>query len=1236
MARVRYLGVFSSMQAVWEQYPSGGVAGDWLKIGQDEYDWDENRRQWGDGSGGVSPSRRTDTFPGDVEIYHDLTVAGNINARQIRDAESAISQINTGLANRYTKQETYSKQEVNNLVSTPHQNYYTVAATSETTSVSSLLPSTGSADTIYRVGNWDGTQYDITVYTEYSWNGSAYVKLNTKTQVGEVFDITAYTGESYADLAAALGTNGVNVPVGVRHNGMEVSFKDSDGVYHQCRYMKEYANTTAGNTAFVNPANWQGVDDEPVAGSQNLVKSGGVEASFNTKLPYLTINRSNGRVLDSSYYYYAINIKQGRTYRIEKTSNYTRPTALNILFRKNFSNVGETVVTLYAADRSLIFVADSDYSYITLYNIGAGDVELYVYDVTERLFSLINSSTKFLTNQKVNEIGIDDVPTQDSSNLVKSGGVYAANTGLSNAISNVEQQITDVTLVSGQSTISATGSGNINLIPVTNIQVSSKVSKVRLNINGFNEYFTTFIYYVNYIAHSVEGSVDIPIDIDAEGLQTFRVVILRNSVTQAGEGKQITATLKTVGMSEDIQILSQEVEDIKSQITDIESQITGIDKELTIIEGGTLKTYTSSPLSQSVNNWLAGSSAQKLNINVGDNVDSVYINATGFPDYYTQITIYESHLPNGYIQVKSLQRGTLPVKLKVTDGQLTNFGIVIGKDSVTNDGVGKTVTSTISVKPIYEKDKPSCEDLIIKPSPFYTLPFVSGFSNFIPRIFIEGLMNDKLPKLRIDGNVTAPVSAGDDPLINSKSEWTNSPNNTATLPYVVSHEGYDDYEMEVTRHRTSPYKLVGKTVLHMNIGSSNTDGGEHGETALEDFLCTELSDLWDAIKTDTSKIDVKFIGTKKENTTFTFNGKTFTTAKSCNEGLGAWAIADYLRHIFMIRAFGFDNSTLQAWWCSLGLRTKTRNGVPGRETPVDYSYSSADQSKAFEMRNTCHGYYDADPCADLWNWIVDNYYLRGVSFTYEGVTYTFGQSYTGSQADDDIQIAWVKYACKTGIFNPNNANSHTDNPFYDYDTVQSSNGQYAFSLGAYLANYRTMDDTGVRLSNDSPSKGARVSDVNDWDVCKPKSVKIEMGGNDYNLGVNATMTAADNKLMADLISAYDPSIKIAIQEYRVYGALNPSFYSLAGLSVRKGGYNAYRMLYHKAITELFENGSMDNYYHLSNFVSQTILGQTKSVFDTLDDKEMLADYGTDYLHSTMFAYFDKAYQVVAWLCFINR
>lgn len=156
-------------------------------------------------------------------------------------------------AETYNKTETYSKPELNNLITTPNQGYVTVTATDQTTAATDVLPATGDADTIYRVGNWDGSQYDESVYSEYSWDGSAYVHLSTKTQIGEVFDISAYNSNTpYVDLAAALGTNGANIPQALRKGGMSVKFiqgtaQSSDNKYVQFRCKTQNFSANAGD-----------------------------------------------------------------------------------------------------------------------------------------------------------------------------------------------------------------------------------------------------------------------------------------------------------------------------------------------------------------------------------------------------------------------------------------------------------------------------------------------------------------------------------------------------------------------------------------------------------------------------------------------------------------------------------------------------------------------------------------------------------------------------------------------------------------------------------------------------------------------------------------------------------------------------------------------------------------------------------------------------------------------------
>lgn len=62
----------------------------------------------------------------------------------------------------------YTKSQINNLVTTPNQQYVTVNSLQD-------LPQTGSPDTIYRVGG-----ESVVGYSEYGWDGTKYIKLSDK------------------------------------------------------------------------------------------------------------------------------------------------------------------------------------------------------------------------------------------------------------------------------------------------------------------------------------------------------------------------------------------------------------------------------------------------------------------------------------------------------------------------------------------------------------------------------------------------------------------------------------------------------------------------------------------------------------------------------------------------------------------------------------------------------------------------------------------------------------------------------------------------------------------------------------------------------------------------------------------------------------------------------------------------------------------------------------------------
>lgn len=92
-----------------------------------------------------------------------------------------------------------------------------------------------------------------------------------------IYDVSAHNdGAVFESLQALLSSSNLStlIPTSVRHGGMSIRFvQSSDNKYVQYRLIANTFSTTV--------TDWQGVDDEPTTGSNNLVKSGGVADSIN-------------------------------------------------------------------------------------------------------------------------------------------------------------------------------------------------------------------------------------------------------------------------------------------------------------------------------------------------------------------------------------------------------------------------------------------------------------------------------------------------------------------------------------------------------------------------------------------------------------------------------------------------------------------------------------------------------------------------------------------------------------------------------------------------------------------------------------------------------------------------------------------------------------------------------------------------------------------------------------------
>ena len=132
----------------------------------------------------------------------------------------------------------------------------------------------------------------------------------------------------YASLSAALN----DIPAAKQKGGMSIKFiqgtvQNNDHKYVQFRLMHTLDNASTAAADFANTANWQGVDDEPTVGSENLVESGGTFAELTKKdiatyRAILNCNIDSGGVVRivNDYIAFVIGVKDSSVLRVKAGS----------------------------------------------------------------------------------------------------------------------------------------------------------------------------------------------------------------------------------------------------------------------------------------------------------------------------------------------------------------------------------------------------------------------------------------------------------------------------------------------------------------------------------------------------------------------------------------------------------------------------------------------------------------------------------------------------------------------------------------------------------------------------------------------------------------------------------------------------------------------------------------------------------------------------------------------------
>ena len=88
MTFTRDLGTFSSLQAVWEAYPSGGQTGDYLNVNGRIYGWDATSQNWVMWTQPQQSARSAQTVNGDLNVGNNLHVGGILDAKVVRGRDA--------------------------------------------------------------------------------------------------------------------------------------------------------------------------------------------------------------------------------------------------------------------------------------------------------------------------------------------------------------------------------------------------------------------------------------------------------------------------------------------------------------------------------------------------------------------------------------------------------------------------------------------------------------------------------------------------------------------------------------------------------------------------------------------------------------------------------------------------------------------------------------------------------------------------------------------------------------------------------------------------------------------------------------------------------------------------------------------------------------------------------------------------------------------------------------------
>jgi len=417
-----------------------------------------------------------------------------------------------------------------------------------------------------------------------------------------VWDVTARNSNAtFASLSALLSDANLAtlIPTTIRRGGMQIRFVHSnDNKYVQYRLMSTSFSTTESD--------WQGVDEIPTAGSQNLVTSGGVDKELNGTDNFTVggyINQDGYTITPNSNYAYSdyFDITPGTTVKFNKASE----TDVNVyaLMYKSDGSTDYWTIDTGSTYRSVsvpagFIKARFSFKKTSAANASVGDniiwEKTHTNGVNDNVEELISNTVKVtaqsLTDEQKTQAkanlglppAVDNHPIAGSNNLVKSSGVFDENNKLWKSITAVNGHI-PVEFYQGNT--DTTGKPQSNNIRVSTMPFLC-TGKVKVSCGGdvgigYTYRYKTLDVFVNggtlnvdFIEHSATSAERTEIIIDENTDFPYCLVVFWDK-------NDNTAAISVA----DVESSGTAISSMDNSIQNIEDVLDGVDK---IINLGTI------------------------------------------------------------------------------------------------------------------------------------------------------------------------------------------------------------------------------------------------------------------------------------------------------------------------------------------------------------------------------------------------------------------------------------------------------------------------------------------------------------------------------------------------------------------------------------------------------------------------------------------------------------------------